>query len=258
MRCPAGLTHRTDLSAFARALAQRLPGTWTSTYHRYTDDEFPLDHGVWDTGEPSRAVGQRLGRHAVLDGPDGQQLYVLDRQRHPGQFLVVPPIPDGFQPHHFRHVDEPGGIAVPGDAARAAADVVRRVLPRYQHALAAVRDNARRLPGPVRRAEPATVTRTVTFNWYRDGAFGAPYDSVPAEIRTLLYVCGFRYRLHEDAILLPALNNGVDEGVARIQAVARRLTEQGFGVNLRPAAPAASTPRPPLSPPTKTAPTRCR
>ncbi|WP_319685204.1 hypothetical protein, partial [Streptomyces ipomoeae] len=250
------MPHPTNLSAFAPALARRLPGTWTSTQHRYSDDEFPLDHGVWDTGEPSWAVGQRLGQHAVLDGPDRQQLYVLDRQRRPGRFLVVPPTPDGFQPHHFRRVDEPGGIAVPGDPARAAADVVRRLLPRYQHALAAVRDNARRLPDPVRRAEPAAVTRTVTFAWYRDGAFGAPYDSVPAEIRMLLYGYGFQYRPHEGAILLPAVHNGVDEGMARIQAVARRLTEQGFGVNLRPAAPTASTP--PLPPPTKTPPPRCR
>ncbi|MER5215380.1 hypothetical protein ABT063_33750 [Streptomyces sp. NPDC002838] len=256
MRCPAGLTHRTDLSAFARALAQRLPGTWTSTYHRYTDDEFPLDHGVWDTGEPSWAVGQRLGQHAVLDGPDRQQLYVLDRQRSPGQFLVVPPIPDSFQPHHFRRVDEPGGIAVPGDPARAAADVVRRVLPRYQHALAAVRHNARLQPDPVRRAEPTAVTHTVTLIWYRDGAFGAPHDSVPAEVRTLLYGYGFQYRPPEGALLLPADFNGIDEGMARIQAVARRLTEQGFGVNLRPAASAACAPPPP--PPTKTAPTRSR
>lgn len=231
MRCPAGLTHRTDLSVFARA--QRLPGTWTSTYHRHTDDEFPLDHGVWDTGEPSWAVGQRLGQHAVLDGPDRQQRYVLDRQRSPGQFLVVP-----------------------SDPARAAADVVRRVLPRHQHALAAVRHNARLQPGPVRRAEPAAVTQPVTFTWYRDGAFSAPYDSVPAEVRMLLYGYGFQYRPHEGALLLPADFNGIDEGMARIQAVARRLTEQGFGVNLRPAASAASTPPPP--PPPKTAPTCSR
>lgn len=41
---------RSDLSAFAAALAVRLPGAWTSAYPRHLPyaDQFPIAEQLWD------------------------------------------------------------------------------------------------------------------------------------------------------------------------------------------------------------------
>lgn len=86
--CPS----RTDLSAFAAALAERLPGAWTSEYHRHTayENQFPTVEGLWDAGHVDYIVSQYvLGHNAVLRGPHGQQLYVTDRPP------VPPPVRGG-------------------------------------------------------------------------------------------------------------------------------------------------------------------
>ncbi|WP_254650153.1 hypothetical protein [Streptomyces sp. GbtcB7] len=147
----------TFLSVFAASLADRLPGTWTSEYHRHAayKDQFPAVERLWGLGHVDHIVSQQvLGHDAVLNGPHGQQLYVADRPRYRRQFVVAPLEPEGFTPDQVSVVREPNGIAVPDDPVRAAAAVVRRLLPRYQHALAAVRNNARPLPSPVRRCAP--------------------------------------------------------------------------------------------------------
>ncbi|MFF2189681.1 hypothetical protein [Streptomyces sp. NPDC058155] len=137
--------HRpTDLSGFAAALAARLPGTWTSHYHQHATypEQFALAHQVWDLGHVHWAVSEFVLRHdAELRGPHGQRLYIIERPLKRGQFLVTPLQPS-VEIDYFDDVDEPNGIAVPGDPARAAAAVTRRLLPRYQHALAAVRRNS--------------------------------------------------------------------------------------------------------------------
>ncbi|MEV0636286.1 hypothetical protein AB0I77_15195 [Streptomyces sp. NPDC050619] len=161
--------HTTFLSAFADALAERLPGTWTSEYHRHAAyrNQFPTVERPWDTGHVDYIVSQYvLGHDAVLNGPHGQQLYVTDRPLHRHQFVVAPLEPTGFQPHQISPVREPNGIAVPNDPVRAGAAVARRLLPRYQQALAAVRDNASHLPNavphparsPKRSCSPGTGT----------------------------------------------------------------------------------------------------
>lgn len=151
--------HRpTDLSGFAAALAVRLPGTWTSRYHQHAacPEKFALGNQVWDLGHVRWAVSEFVFRHeAELNGPHGQRLYVIERPLTPGQFLVAP-LPPRTELHHFDGVDEPNGIAVPGDPARAAAAVTRRLLPRYQHALAAVRRNS--APSRTGRAAPSRRT----------------------------------------------------------------------------------------------------
>ncbi|MFB8440464.1 hypothetical protein ACFC7A_15605 [Streptomyces niveus] len=134
----------TDLSGFAAALAVRLPGTWTSHYHQHAAyrDQFTLGNRVWDLGHVHWAVSEFVLRHdAELNGSHGQRLYVIERPLKRGQFLVAPVQPRN-QLRHFDDVAEPNGIAVPGDPARAAAAVARRLLPRYQHALATVRRNS--------------------------------------------------------------------------------------------------------------------
>ncbi|MGW2858265.1 hypothetical protein [Streptomyces sp. NPDC001205] len=231
---------RTDLSAFATALASHLPGTWTSEYHQHAayGDQFPLDDKVWDVGHVHWAVGVFVLRHhARLHGPDGQQLCVIDRPLHLDQFLVSPLEPeDGVKPHHFVGVDEPNGIKVGNDPLRAAAAVARRVLPRYQDALAAVRHNTRVQPEPPLRPGPPEVDQVLTLTRYSDGALGAPYPTVPAEARDALYIHGFQYHPHQGAFLLPASYGPIGQAL-RFQAVAQQLAARGIGVNLRHSPP---------------------
>jgi hypothetical protein len=235
---------RTDLAAFAAGLAARLPGTWTSEYRRHASyaAQFPTIDRLWDTGHVDYIVSQyQLGHEAVLHGPDQHLLYVTDRPLYRDQFVVAPLEPEGFQPHHLSTVDEPNGIAVPDDPARAAAAVARRLLPRYRQALDAVHHNARAQPQPPHRPGAPEAAQTLTLVWYPDGVVGAPYASVPEDARTVLYVCRFQYRPHEAAFVLPDSYSASDRALL-IQSAVRQLTAQGIGVNFRHATPI--TPRP--------------
>jgi hypothetical protein len=232
----------TFLSAFAVALAERLPGTWTSEYHRHPTykDQFPTIERLWDAGHVDYIVSQYvLGHDAVLNGPDGEQLYVTDRPLYRHQFVVAPLEPEGFKPHQISPVRAPNGIAVPNDPVRAAAAVTRRVLPRYRAALAAVRHNAYGQPEPPHRQPAPEVAQTLTLVWYPDGVVGAPYDSVPEEARMTLFGCNFQYRPNEFAFVLPA-SYSPKERALLVQLAAQRLTLQGIGVNFRRAAPLPS------------------
>ncbi|MFD3589763.1 hypothetical protein [Streptomyces sp. NPDC058683] len=229
----------TSLSLFAAALAERLPGPWTSQYHRYRsfEDQFPTIERLWDVGHVDYIVSQyALGHDAVLHGPAGQQLYVTDRPRYRHQFVVAPLEPQGFRPHQISPVREPNGIAVPSNAVRAAAHVTRRLLPRYRAALAAVRDSALAQPEPPHRQPAPEVAQTLTLVWYPDGVVGAPYDAVPEEARTTLFGCHFQYRPYEFAFVLPASYSDTERALL-VQLAAQKLTLQGIGVNFRRAAP---------------------
>lgn len=166
---------------------------------------------------------------------------MIPRPHYPRQYLVAPLRPDGFRPHHFRGVDEPNGIAVPDDPVRAAAQVVRRVLPRYAEALNAVRRNALHQPEPPHRPAAPEVTKSLTLIWYPDGVVGAPSASVPAVARTVLYACYFQYSPHEAAFVLPA-SYSTEARALLLQSAVRQLTVQGIGVNFRHAAPIPSVP----------------
>ncbi|MCZ0997574.1 hypothetical protein O1M63_04550 [Streptomyces mirabilis] len=50
----------TSLPLFAATLAERLPGTWTSDYHRYRtfEDQFPTIERLWDVGHVDYIVSQ--------------------------------------------------------------------------------------------------------------------------------------------------------------------------------------------------------
>ncbi|MCZ4101289.1 hypothetical protein G3I60_35585 [Streptomyces sp. SID13666] len=251
---------RSDLSEFATALATRLPGSWTSQYQRHVryEDQFPLSEQLWDNGHVAYIVSQYVIAHdAVLHGPGGQRLYVADRPRYRHQFVVAPlePDEDGVKPHHFVGVEEPNGIAVPNDPARAAAHVARRVLPRYEQALDEVFDYAAFQPDPPHRSAPPQVAQVLTLTLYDDGALGAPYATVPEQARNTLYAQGFQYQPHQAAFLLPSAYGETGRAL-RVQAVARLLTAQGIGVNLRRAAPTTSPGLPPASPQVARAPQR--
>lgn len=229
----------TSLSLFATALAERLPGMWTSEYHRYRtfEDQFPTIERLWDVGHVDYIVSQyALGHDAVLDGPDGQQLYVTDRPRYLHQFVVAPLEPEGFKTQQISPVREPNGIVVPSNAVRAAAHVTRRLLPRYRAALDAVRANALAQPEPPHRQPAPETAQTLTLIWYPDGVVGAPYDSVPEEARMTLFGCRFQYRPNEFAFVLPA-SYSAKERALLVQLAAQKLTLQGIGVNFRRAAP---------------------
>ncbi|MFJ9033635.1 hypothetical protein ACIRQP_35055 [Streptomyces sp. NPDC102274] len=235
---------RADLSAFATALAARLPGDWTSEYHRHAayEDQFPIIDRLWDIGHVDYIVSQYVLVHdAVLYGPDDQALYIADRPLRPRQFVVAPLEPHGdtIKPHHFVGVEEPNGIAVPNDPARAAAQLVQRLLPRYEDARRTVRHNAQRQPEPPHRKGPPQVAQVVTLTQYKDGALGAPYESVPPEAHTTLYLYGFQYLPHQAAFLLPSAYGEAGRAL-RVYAMAQELAARGIGVNLRHAAPSTS------------------
>ncbi|WP_405795134.1 hypothetical protein [Streptomyces longwoodensis] len=243
---------RTDLSAFATGPADRLPGIWTSDYQRHAQyaDQVPRTEQLWDAGHVDYVVSQYvLTRDAVLHGPANQRPYVTDRPRYPHQFVVAPLAPVGthIKPHHFDAVEEPNGITVAKDPARAAARVVQRVLPRYEQALQAVLTNAADQPEPPHRPGPPQVDEILTLTLYSDGALGAPYESVPVDARMTLYAHGFQYHPHQAAFLLPAAYG--DNGRAlRVHGVVQQLTAKGIGVNLRHSAPTTSAALPPSSP----------
>ncbi|MFH8751911.1 hypothetical protein ACH4GK_33615 [Streptomyces rimosus] len=246
------ISPRTDLAAFAVELAARLPGPWTSEYQRHARyaDQFPRAEQLWGLAHVDHIVSQYVLTHdAVLHGPGNQRLYVTDRPLYPRQFVVAPLEPDGddIRPHHFAGVQEPNGIAVPNDPARAAFQVTRRLLPRYEQALHRVLRNAATEPEPPHRPAPPQVAQALTLTYYSDGALGVPYESVPAEARLALFAHGFLYHPHQAAFLLPAAY-GEDGRALRVQAVAQQLAAQGIGVNLRAtpqgAAPPTTSARP--------------
>ncbi|MGW5096373.1 hypothetical protein ACWEQ1_17570 [Streptomyces nodosus] len=245
---------RSDLSAFAAGLAARLPATWTSECQRHAQhaDQLPRTVKLWDNGHVDHIVSQYVLTHdAVLHGPAGQQLYVAERPRYPHQFVVAPLTPAGahIKPHHFAGVAEPSGIAVPKDPARAAAQVARRVLPRYEQALQTVLANAATHPEPPHRPAPPQVDQVLTLTLYGDGALGAPYKSVPVDARTTLYAHGFQYHPHQAAFLLPTAYENTRRALV-IHSVVQQLTAKGIGVNLRHSAPTTTAALPPASPKT--------
>ncbi|WP_277440982.1 hypothetical protein [Streptomyces sp. SPB162] len=242
---------RTDLSDFARALAARLPGSWSSDYQRHAryEEQFPRTEQLWDNGHVAHIVSQYVLSHdAILHGPEGHRLFIADRPHHCDQFVAASfePVEDGIKPHHFVGVEEPHGIAIPNDPARAAARIAQRVLPRYERAVESVFDNAATLPDSPHRPAPPQVAHVLTLTLYDDGALGAPYDSVPEQARGTLFACGFQYLPHQAALLLSAQYSENDRSL-RVQAAARLLTAQGIGVNLRHVAPTTAAP-PPASP----------
>ncbi|WP_437053473.1 hypothetical protein [Streptomyces sp. enrichment culture] len=232
-------------------MASRLPGTWTSdyTHHDSHNRQFGTVETLWDVGHVDYIVSQyALGHHAVLHDQDGRRLYVTDRPLYRHQFVVAPLEPDapGLKPHHFVGVEEPNGIAVPDKPARAAAQVTRRLLPRYQQALDAVHGNILAQPEPPHRPPAQKATQVLTLVSYPDGVVGAPYASVPEEARMVLYGCRFQYKPHEAAFVLPAAYSTAERALF-VQAAVSQLTAAGIGVDFRRAATSTTTsPRPPV------------
>ncbi|MEE4543619.1 hypothetical protein V2S66_16765 [Streptomyces sp. V4-01] len=130
------------LRAFSDGLARRLPGSWsavTEDYFAYSPAHADVMDRLWDTGPVEWALQDFVhDEAALLNGPGGENFVVLARPLHRGQFLVAALAPPGID-GVLRPIHTPHGIAVPGDPVRAAADVERRLLPRYRHAVEAAR-----------------------------------------------------------------------------------------------------------------------
>ncbi|MFF4285666.1 hypothetical protein ACFY0R_10100 [Streptomyces sp. NPDC001633] len=153
---------RADLSSFASKVAQHLSGDWSSDYlsHPTYPDQFPRAEYIWDLAMVYGAVSTYVLTHdAILTGPDGIRLYVIDRPLHPEQFLVGAFAPDELKETYFWSNEIPHGIAVSSNPARAAHQITQRLLPRYKQAVARTEP-----PRAIRRGqtEPSRVaTQTV-------------------------------------------------------------------------------------------------
>lgn len=136
---PTGQTHRADLREFASMMAARIPG-WTARTHDLAraEQHREVDERVWDDGTLSHAFEHDVPHEAaVLTGPGGAQFVALHRPGTRGQFLVGALRP-AFIPAHLVDPDDspvPPAITVGTDPVRAAAEVRRRLLPRYEQAV---------------------------------------------------------------------------------------------------------------------------
>ncbi|RSO06958.1 hypothetical protein DMH18_26285 [Streptomyces sp. WAC 06783] len=242
-----------DLPAFAAALADRLPGSWTSEYHQHEeyDDQFPTAAQVWDMNLVSGAIAQYVLRHhAVLTHEDGTRLYLIDRPGHPGEHLVGALAPPDIDPEAFRGVREPDGIAVSTDVDMAAEDVHFDLLPRYAAALAKVQHNAAHPPAPP--GAPAPEAETVVMTWYGDGLLAAKATS--QEAAKALRENGFTYDPAEHAFVLPG--DDTAHQARCVRNAGQQLDAHGIGVTLRhpPKQPALdATPPTPAKQPNRAA-----
>ncbi|MEU6231374.1 hypothetical protein ABZ855_48070, partial [Streptomyces sp. NPDC047042] len=112
-------TSAADLSAFATALAQHLPGTWISEDEAYPsfEDQRPAADRLWDCDPAHTALcNYDLHHGALLHGPGDARLSVIDRPRNPHRILVAPLKPQGVRRHNVRATaDLLMGISVTDD-----------------------------------------------------------------------------------------------------------------------------------------------
>ncbi|CAM5326352.1 hypothetical protein [Streptomyces abikoensis] len=235
------MPHRADLSAFADALALRLPGTWTSQYHPHPDypAQFRIAEELWDMAHAHWAVAEFVLDHdAVLAGPGGKRLYVIDRPLNQNEFIVAALAPPGLDDHLFRGVPEPNGITVGTDPARAAATVARRLLPRYDKALAEVHRRA-----AIEQAPSVQRTARVDFAWQADGSLTAATDH-PGAIDQL-HRAGFQPDPRSSGTFALPVALSPTERDQRLRSVALELGALGAHISIRNApapAPSASAP----------------
>ncbi|WP_143094778.1 hypothetical protein [Streptacidiphilus jiangxiensis] len=137
---PAGNT-MAQLDVLGTAVAQRLPGTWTSTHLDLNDQATRTDlvDRLWDQGIAHWALNdfvQPDGGCLIL-GPKEQRLLLLRRplaQRRRAPYVVSGLVP-GWAVELAQGRDPANAISIPADPVRAAALIARRLLSRYEDAL---------------------------------------------------------------------------------------------------------------------------
>ncbi|MDH6111354.1 hypothetical protein P3T36_003377 [Kitasatospora sp. MAP12-15] len=156
---------RTGLLEFTSALAGQLPGEWTHSRFDLTDRTAKtyVDEQLWDLGlahgSLMHGAHERAGR---LQGPGDRDLVVLARPGpHRNAFLVAALLPPMLGVNWDHEDLAPHGIAVPADAARAAARLTTRLLPRLDVALgdAVAREIAAYTPSMSELAGDRTTAR---------------------------------------------------------------------------------------------------
>ncbi|MFD2683695.1 hypothetical protein ACFS5L_02245 [Streptomyces phyllanthi] len=224
-------------------MADRLPGSWRADYHahRSYEDQFSLGDQLWGLGIADRAVSQEVLRHdVVLTRADGARLYVIDRPWRQNQFIVAALEPDylGYSSQSTVDLEGPKSIAVTSDPVRAACDIARRLLPRYQEATGQVEQWAREFL--LFGLTPANASYLqVAFTWQDDGDLHARTDHLSAAL--LLRQYSFRYDREAAAFLLPDTLSE-EQKSQLIQRTALDLGAIGISVSV-----ARGTPRPVLS-----------
>jgi hypothetical protein len=169
-----------DVLGFASSLAARLPGRWQPDPTLVTVRADPARHRIWHPGPltPTRLATADVHR-CVLTSPHGLQLYVMPRPNRPGTYVVAPMLPAGTNRVHAQDIDAPVGITVPGNPARAAASVRRRMLPDYRFMV---------MPA-WRQAAIGHLRVQLLLDAHRQPAWNAPYAHA---VRLLLIQEGHR------------------------------------------------------------------
>ncbi|WP_405421497.1 hypothetical protein [Streptomyces erythrochromogenes] len=212
----------TSLETFTAELAPRLGSAWSHSVLPTPHQRSHTDHRQWDMedGVLWRALhqdGDHQHARAVLTHAHGLQLFVVQRPRRSGQFLVGALLPAGV--FEYGSIPRPRAVAVRGEPGRAAAAVRRRLLPAYRIAAVRVASSTR-----FKQAQRVVIGRS---------ADGRPIaDALTARaVRVLLHEDG-RWRLDPGTgLCMPADTSAFAPDVLVRDATAR-LQSLGFEVVL--------------------------
>ncbi|WP_198358147.1 hypothetical protein [Streptomyces fildesensis] len=123
-----------DLVRFAAQIAARLPGTWAATAHRpdpRPDWEDPF-HEVWDDQTLEWAISEYRPHRAAVMTAGNDRLLVTTHPQRGAEFIVGALAPAGLGKDSVGDANAPRAIVVGADPVRAATDIARRFLPRYE------------------------------------------------------------------------------------------------------------------------------
>lgn len=211
-----------SLERFTAELAPRLGGAWS---HRVLPTPYRWSHAddrLWEMEEgvlwrALRRDGDHKRARAFLTHAHGLQLYVIQRPHRPGEFLVGTLLPAGI--YEYDTTPHPQAVSVPGDPARAAAAVGRRLLPYYRLASMRVASGTR-----FKQAQRVVIGRSTD---------GRPIADVlmPRAVRTLLHEDG-RWHLDPGTGLCATATHSPFPPEVLVQDAADRLRGLGFEVIL--------------------------
>ncbi|MCY0940238.1 MULTISPECIES: hypothetical protein [Streptomyces] len=210
------------LEQFTAELAPRLGLAWS---HRVLPTPYRWSHAddrLWEREEgvlwrALRRDGDHQRARAFLTHAHGFQLCVIQRPHQPGEFLVGTLLPAGV--YEYDTTPHPQAVSVPGDPARAAAAVQRRLLPYYRLASMRIASGTR-----FKQAQQITIGRSTD---------GRPIADVlmPRAVRALLHEDG-RWHLDPGTGLCVTATNSPFTPEVLVQDAADRLRGLGFEVVL--------------------------
>uniref|UniRef100_A0AAU2JZY3 Uncharacterized protein n=1 Tax=Streptomyces sp. NBC_00049 TaxID=2903617 RepID=A0AAU2JZY3_9ACTN len=206
------------LEKFTAELAPRLGGAWS---HQVLPTPYRWSHAddrLWEMEEGVlwRALhrdGDHQRARAFLTHAHGLQLYVMQRPHRPTEFLVGTLLPAGV--YEYDTTPHPQAVSVPGDPARAAAAVRRRLLPYYRLASMRIASGTR-----FKQAQRVVIGRSTD---------GRPIADVrtPRAVRALLHEDG-RWHLDPGTGLCVTATDSPQASEVLVQDAADRLRGLGF------------------------------